>query len=732
MPGFVHPALLWGLTLVAVPILIHLINLWRHRRVPWAAMEFLLESKRKNQRWVILRQLLLLLARMAAIAALVLVLAQPLLKNRLGALVGATNTHHIVLLDDSFSMSDRWAQTSAFDRAAQAVARIVHRGAQAGPGQYFTLLRFSRAGDQAAGPKADWHAATIDTGLEEQVASALKKMRPSQTAAGPLAALEAARKLAGEDRGEERRLYVVSDFRARDWRQSEPLREALAGWNESGEVHFVHCVDQSHANLAITALRPQRGLLAAGVAFFMEVSVQNFGRDPARNVSVSFSEDQRPRPAVVIDAIAPGATETRRVLVNFPTAGYHALTASLEADSVADDNVRVAAFDLPLGLPVLVVDGDAEATDARFLSLALAPGGSIRTGVDVELQTPRYLTDHPLAKYRTIYLTNVANLDESAASALEDYVRSGGGLAIFVGEASTSRFLNERLYRQGRGLMPLEVAAPTPLFVDKAQPGPDLEVKDHPLFKIFFGERNSFLNAVRIDRYFSVTKTAEQSAGASASVIARLRNGRPLVIEKKFGQGRVIAFLTTAAPTWNNWGRNPSFVVAMLEMQSYLANQDEPPAPHLVGTPLKIRFPAARYQPRARLVVPGEEEPVLLSANAGHNDGLLEVITDTPRGGVYEADLTTLDGRGEQRLYAVNVAAEEGNLEIAPGSRLAANFRGLRITDHRPEDLDWSVGNLAGFNLSDGVLYLLVALLIGEQMLAYRNTYHPKAWEGRT
>ncbi|MGH7137009.1 MAG: BatA domain-containing protein, partial [Pirellulales bacterium] len=42
MQSFINPSLLWGLALVAVPVLIHLINLLRHRRVPWAAMEFLL------------------------------------------------------------------------------------------------------------------------------------------------------------------------------------------------------------------------------------------------------------------------------------------------------------------------------------------------------------------------------------------------------------------------------------------------------------------------------------------------------------------------------------------------------------------------------------------------------------------------------------------------------------------------------------------------------------------
>ena len=66
----VHP-FLWALPLVGVPVLIHLINMFRHQPVHWAAMEFLLASQKKYRTWVVLEQLLLLLLRMAAIALVV-------------------------------------------------------------------------------------------------------------------------------------------------------------------------------------------------------------------------------------------------------------------------------------------------------------------------------------------------------------------------------------------------------------------------------------------------------------------------------------------------------------------------------------------------------------------------------------------------------------------------------------------------------------------------------------
>ncbi|HCK54865.1 MAG TPA: hypothetical protein DIC23_16730, partial [Planctomycetaceae bacterium] len=49
--------------LVSAPVIIHLINRYRFRRVEFAAMEFLLASQQRNRRRILVEQLLLLLLR---------------------------------------------------------------------------------------------------------------------------------------------------------------------------------------------------------------------------------------------------------------------------------------------------------------------------------------------------------------------------------------------------------------------------------------------------------------------------------------------------------------------------------------------------------------------------------------------------------------------------------------------------------------------------------------------
>jgi hypothetical protein len=150
--SFLFPTLLAiGLPLVAVPLLIHLINLRRQQRIPWAAMQFLIESQRRNKRWIMLKQLLLLLARMGAIAVLVFMLAHLVLRNEWLSLLGSGTTHHLVMLDDSYSMSDRWDNTSALTEGKRAIQAIVDQAGQKSDTQLITMLRFSEAAKLSAG-----------------------------------------------------------------------------------------------------------------------------------------------------------------------------------------------------------------------------------------------------------------------------------------------------------------------------------------------------------------------------------------------------------------------------------------------------------------------------------------------------------------------------------------------------------------------------------------------------
>src|SRR5438128_10802673 len=118
---FLNPfAMVVGGALVSAPILIHLINRMRFKRIRWAAMEFLLKSQKRNRRRLIIEQLILL-----ALRILLVLLAGLLLARLLGASAFFTpkNTLHAVILDDRLSMGDHWKAEDGSRKNAFHVAR---------------------------------------------------------------------------------------------------------------------------------------------------------------------------------------------------------------------------------------------------------------------------------------------------------------------------------------------------------------------------------------------------------------------------------------------------------------------------------------------------------------------------------------------------------------------------------------------------------------------------------
>ena len=65
-----------GGALISSPIIIHLINRMRYKRIRWAAMEFLLKSQKRNRRRLIIEQMILLLLRILLVLLAGLLLAR--------------------------------------------------------------------------------------------------------------------------------------------------------------------------------------------------------------------------------------------------------------------------------------------------------------------------------------------------------------------------------------------------------------------------------------------------------------------------------------------------------------------------------------------------------------------------------------------------------------------------------------------------------------------------------
>lgn len=739
--SFLFPTLLtFGLPLVAVPILIHLINLRRQQHIRWAAMQFLLESQQRNKRWIMLKQLLLLLARMAAVGVLVLMLSHLILRNEWLRILGSGTTHHLVLLDDSYSMSDRWDNTSAMAEAKRAIQSIVDQAYQQSDAQLITLLRFSEAAKLSAGTQPKVFAAPINDTFRSKLEPLLTSWETSESDVGPNDALKAVRRLPLASADQTLILYVISDFRERQFANATEFRKLLSELeSDVAQVHLVRCVREARPNLAISSLAPESGVRAAGVEMWMNVTVANYGDTPARGVTLQLEQDGDALPTLVLEDIPARGELSHKFRAQFESTGGHWLSAALEADAVEVDNRRWFACQMPAARPVAIIDGSKDGRGGHQLSLALSPGGNTRTGWQPHVETTRFLANpEKLREQAAVCLLDVPRLADDELAALEDFVRGGGGLAIFVGAETDRTFYNDRLVNNSVGLFPVPLKLPKQLLDRGGDAMPDVEVTEHPLFRVFAGRRNDFLSLLTVDYYYAVDDGWAPAEDGATKVIARMRNGEPLVVEKHFGAGRVIAQLTrlssgnTPLGPWTNWSLNPAFPVLANELVSYLASARQNDPLYLVGEDLVVNAPEDKYEPTFRFLSPGEgqarREVVVDATPAGGN--LTATLSDVATSGVYEVQLQSIQGGPERRDYAFNVPIGEGDLAIANREDLAHQLAGIQYQLHEAADMAVDGQQLAGFQLSDALLAALVVILLAEQVLAYVASYHIKPPSG--
>ncbi|MBK7296322.1 MAG: BatA domain-containing protein [Flavobacteriales bacterium] len=132
--SFLHPAFLWALAALSIPVLIHLFQLRRFKRIDFPNVRFLAEitqqtrARKKVQHWLVL------LARLLALASLVLAFAQPYIPSANTNVVAGQRAVSLYV-DDSYSMDGQNAQGRLLDQA--------RKGAQDAVMAYSATIVFS-------------------------------------------------------------------------------------------------------------------------------------------------------------------------------------------------------------------------------------------------------------------------------------------------------------------------------------------------------------------------------------------------------------------------------------------------------------------------------------------------------------------------------------------------------------------------------------------------------------
>ncbi|MGB0598357.1 MAG: BatA domain-containing protein [Rubripirellula sp.] len=651
---FLFPALTIGFLFVGVPLLVHLINMLRHRRQRWAAMDFLVASYRKQKKWIRLRQLLLLLSRLAVAALLIALLCGWTGGSQVLSVFGGQTTHHLVILDDSYSMGDEslaganvnligtdgdgGTGLTAYDRSLRALQDLTRRLASSDGNHQLTVMRASRAamavrgGSESGDAAADLSAQTIMT--DASLINRLMSTTASPIRTNLVPALDLATELINTTPADSKFFYIASDFRERDWGAAERIAQSLRSLSDDVSIRLIDCAAQPAPNLAITDLSPAPDVWVAGVPVVVSVTVKNYGSSEAKNIpltsriitygddlqiadpTLAVSGSTETMPSMVIESLPAGGEITKTFQVFISQQGTHAVEVSLPDDALPIDNLATCTLPLSDAEKVLVIDGDVDQRGAYHVTAVLNPGSQVRIGAIPEVQPPSFLrsaTLEMLTPYRAIYLVDVPEIGENAANALHQYIKRGGGVAWFLGQKVQRDRYNATLLGEDRYLLPAALSDPSDVPPPSEDTTSDVKFGDiSGLLGPLESSGDGIFSLVGVSRTWELEPKllGEEESAEQPRVrdVLQRRDGKPMVTLHEVGQGRIITVLTGLDGQWTNWPGDPTFVVFLLQSNAMLWSGAAPPTRRFIDEPMIRLLPTDQYISQLSYL-PATQEP---------------------------------------------------------------------------------------------------------------------------
>lgn len=594
---------------------------------------------------------------------------------------------------------------------------------------------------------ADSEVAVIDTSSSQNafavdLAAATKSGRRLQigSLARPLPeVLERAHVLLKQSQKQRREVYVLTDLTSSAW-STDQAQAWSQRWAEAAKDVTVYVIDvglDDVKNAGLAELRLSGEAIPRGAELSIESSVASRGLSGPRTLEVAFDVPDPNLPVINNDKLvlpktivrssetvqlaADQPAPVRFKLPVMPPGVHHGSVRILGEDGLTLDDVRYFTVEIEEPRPVLIAAGPN--SNARDFAEAIAPEalrdrGETRFTGDVIAQADLATVD--LAKYEGVCVLDPGPLSPDVWNRLNNYVRTGKGLAIFLGpHAEPIDSFNEPAVREilgGRlgGRLKQPARTPGDVFLDPSS-------LTHPIFALYRGMSTS----VPWDRFPVYYYWPLDQLAGDSRVVASFSDRKPAIAETSLGSGRVLLFTTPASeplqpkgrPCWNElWSGEDAWpwFVLVNESLRYVARLGEGRLNYLAGETVVLQNDAQRHPQTYQAFTPNGEVQTVTA----RDDAVTIRFNDRP--GTYR-----LRGNAAGpvvRGFSSNLPLGATDLGRLPKAELDALFGKDHYQLARSrEEIHRVVGQQrVGQEMYPYIVLLLAAALALEQILANR------------
>lgn len=684
---FLNPSILLGLLASLIPVIIHLLNLRKLKRIEFSTLDFLKELQKNKIKRIKIKQWILLALRVLIILFLVASFARPTIETSSLGGTSAAKTTAVFVLDDSPSMSVIGAHGNYFNYSRETIKNIL---AQLNEGDDLSLFTLSGT-EKFSSVNSDNFLDVVDNTKITDISGS-----PGRTFNHVLEYLKQSDNFNKE-------LYLFSDRQHHFFENDSVFANLANGLSDlNARTYFFDVSGSEYNNVGISQLKSVNQIFELNKAAGFSAIVTNYGSVAEKNVVASLSINGKKVARQSVD-VNPGESKLVSFQTNLDDTGFLNITASIENDEFEkDDNVYLSIY-VPEKINVGLFY--EKQTDILYLNPALYEAET-NESFNVVRKPIQQITSVNINVFEVIIL--VGNIPEGNSDLLNNYSENGGGIIWFPSTGQLNAE-NPNITIPGNNQIAVSI------ITDKN--GIEYSIANmelsHPVFtNLFQQEKRPKPAPIRL---FSFLK---YNAPADFLEIIKFEDGTPLLAENRIGKGKTLVYNVAPDLTSSDFPLTGMFAPLVNKGIYYLTNTNETDTTWFSGNKVILNTSNYPYS-NVRVELP-DGNSLYLPADSVKNKNYLE-ISETAQTGFYKL----FSEEKQVDCFAVNLETKESQTLRVSEDELKDKFNSdvLLFNFLTPEDNYREAIVQARFGTELWRYFLIIALILAViEMLLARNS----------
>lgn len=507
---FLNPFVLFGLLASSIPIIIHLINLRKQKKVEFSSLKFLKELQNTKIRNIKLRQILLLILRTLLITFIVLAFARPTIQNSIPGFVSYANTNTGLIIDNSFSMDLSDLSGNRFRQTRNVFNNFINN---------------LEDGDKLfVGGTNSKQYQNLELSSNKNELTTLFQNIKIETSDSKINELLSNSNLVFEENKElNSDIFIISD-----WQKNFINKIDTFKTNNFKQISFIKIGQEFNSkNLSIDSIKLITSIFQEKKPVELDVYISNHSESSSNNnlLTLKFNNNRVAQKTFNVDA-----NKSSVISISGVPNSQGAIKAVMEIDNddILQDNKFYFGFIIPSQPNVLLISD----VNRSFTEIALRTRNS---DDNIRIINSKEFSAINLTEFNIIVNTS-KDLSKNDLSRLEKYIEQGGNALLFGNELTNQL---ESFYNK-IGFNDIKLDS----FKNKIKF--DRVEKLHPLFSGMFqgdSDPKSIIESPEIQKLLSLN-------GGFPLIMA---NGKPFLNELEYGNGKVLYFAVSQNMKWSNF-----------------------------------------------------------------------------------------------------------------------------------------------------------------------------------